>query len=208
MRKEIDLLLATTNPGKRQEIERYFADLPVTLHSLEKDYPDIESAPETTGTVEGNAIQKAKYYATHSGMLTLAEDTGLFIEALDGWPGVDAALIANTPEERNSLLLEKLSGKSGKDRSAYFQSTIVCYDPKQDHMLCSSGILSGTIGREPQYLLGKGFGYDPLFVVDKAGKTLAEMNPIEKNAISHRGRALSKLASWLDNDPVEHRGVK
>lgn len=199
MNRSVNILLATTNEGKRKEIERYFADLPVTIHSLESALPDHPPAPETTGTVEGNALQKAKYYASASGMLTLADDTGLFIDALDGWPGVDAALIADTPESRNKLILEKLSEKSMEERSAYFQSTIICYDPREEQMICATGILSGVIGYEPKTQSERGFGYDPIFIVKEENKTLAEMTIEHKNTISHRGKALQKMKHMLHN---------
>jgi len=199
MSTSVDIFLATTNEGKRKEIERYFADLPITLHSLQSILPEVADAPETTGTVEGNAIQKAKYYATKANMLTLADDTGLFVEALDGWPGIDAALIADTPEKRNQLLLEKLKDVSEEHRKAFFQSTIVCYDPKKQQILCATGVLHGQIGLEPKSLPERGFGYDPLFIVDKENRTLAELTVDHKNAISHRGRALQKMKHLLHN---------
>ncbi len=198
MRSSRKLLLATTNPGKVKEIRRHFADLPFELVSLKEALPETPEADETTGTVEGNAIQKAKYYAHKSGMLTLADDTGLFIHGLDNWPGVDAALVGDGDGDKVTITLEKMKDITD-DRSAHFLSTVVLYDPTREQVLCSNGVLEGEIPTEPMAEGDKGFGYDPIFFVPGEGKSLAQMELDHKNTVSHRGIALMKMKHMLHN---------
>lgn len=160
-----------------------FRDLPEKIEVIE-DAPDLE----------GNAIKKAKEFFDHVGDPCFADDTGLEVNALNGRPGVRSARYAG--EESNSeanmaLLLKELEGY--EDRSARFRTVIAYYDGHE--LRTFEGILKGHIGHEKRG--DGGFGYDPLFIPENDTRTLAEMEASEKNAISHRGRAVRKFADFL-----------
>ena len=182
------LLIATSNEGKFKEMKEFFKTQHFDIVSL-KDVGISETPEEPFDTVEFNAFTKAKFYGEKSGFLTLADDGGLFIEALGGWPGVQAARIADTEEARRQLVLEKLDGQS--NRKAVMKGAWVVYDPTEQTFFTSTGSVDLEITEAPR---GEGgFGYDPLFFYPPKQKTFAEMSTQEKNDISHRGRGLIKL---------------
>lgn len=193
------LLVATTNLHKLDEYRAIFADLPFQLVSLNDVQLDLD-VEETGTTFEENAKLKALAYANASGLLTLADDSGLEIDALNGEPGVYSARFAgvNTPyPERFRLIFARMRGLSLEQRTARFRCVIALAEP--DGPSCFAyGTIEGFITETPR---GEhGFGYDPIFLVPKLGKTTAELSPEQKNQISHRARAAEEarqlLAHW------------
>ena len=137
------------------------------------------------------ALEKAAYYAKMSGCLTLAEDSGLFIDSLHGWPGAKSARIGDASAARIELVLRALDGRIGDERRASFRSAVAVSDPVEQTSCVSTGV-------SPGYILEKrandkyGFDYDPIFFSTEAGKSFAELTIPEKNAVSQRGKALIK----------------
>ena len=153
-----------------------------------------EDIPEDKQTLEGNALQKARFLYDRTGESCFADDTGLEVDALNGAPGVYSARYAG--EAKNSLdnmalLLKNMSGI--QNRKARFRTVIALILDGKEYLF--EGIVNGTITEEPRGTAG--FGYDPLFVPDGYSTTFAEMDSEAKNAISHRGRAVEKLAAFL-----------
>lgn len=153
-----------------------------------------EDIPEDQQTLEGNALQKARFLYDRTGESCFADDTGLEVDALNGAPGVYSARYAG--EAKNSLdnmalLLKNMSGK--QNRKARFRTVIALILDGKEYLF--EGVVKGTIAEEPRGTAG--FGYDPLFVPDGYSTTFAEMDSEAKNAISHRGRAVEKLAAFL-----------
>ncbi len=189
----LDLVLATRNPGKLAEIRALLKGLPVRLHALQ----DIEGAPEVeedAPTLDGNARKKAEMIQHHTGRPALADDTGLEVDALGGAPGVRTARFAGEGADdaaNRRHLLEKLEGET--DRHAQFRTVVAFADGHQTWTV--EGVCRGRIIHEER---GEGgFGYDAVFVPDGKERTFAELRPSEKNAISHRSRALQEFASRL-----------
>lgn len=191
-----DFVLATRNPGKVVEI-RGITGIPF----LGLDgFPHAPLVDEDQGTIEGNALKKAREVAMALGLPAVSDDTGLFVDALDGQPGADAAIYAGVGcsyADNNAKLLAQLAGKSL--RRAVFRCCAACVAPDGRQWL-AFGELDGEILSEPR---GKGgFGYDPVFYVPSSGKTLAELTPAEKNTLSHRGQAFRRLAEILRREAL------
>lgn len=184
------LLVGTGNPGKVREFRELLDGLPVELVTPADIGLDME-VEETGDTLEENALIKAQAYANAGGILTLADDSGLFVDALDGAPGVISARYgapdAKTDEDRVQLLLRNLADVPDGERDAAFRCVIVIAEPNVDTVRIAKGELRGIIGQSPRGT--NGFGYDPIFVVPEYGKTVAELDSETKNALSHRGRA-------------------
>ena len=192
----MELVLATGNRDKQKEIVAFLSDLPIMIRSL-SEFEPVPEIIEDGETCEANAVKKAVIIAKHTGRLTLADDTGLEVEALGGVPGVYAARYAGenaTYNDNCQKLLNELQGVSLDNRNAMFVTVMAIAEP--------SGLVDVVEGR----LEGKisetvsgtdGFGYDPVFIVPELGKTLAEIKLEEKNQISHRGRALVKAKDLL-----------
>lgn len=182
------LLLATTNPGKLREYREIFAELPLRLTTLAEQGIDLE-VEETGATFEENALIKARAYAQARGLLTLADDSGLEIDALGGEPGVRSARWP-TPDtsypERFKLIFARLAGLPPEERTARFRCAIALARPDGWHEIVE-GVVEGIIADAPRG--ENGFGYDPIFFVPALGHTTAELSPEEKHRISHRGRA-------------------
>lgn len=192
-----ELLIATHNAGKAREFEAIFADLGLTLRTLD-DLGITEDIEETGTTFEENARLKAEGYAKMSGLPTLADDSGLEVAALNGEPGVYSARYGGVKGEAQlRYLLSKLEGVSFHNRLARFVCTIALALPGYETEFVH-GTLPGVIEFEPRG--SNGFGYDPLFLIIDSNKTLAEMLPEEKNKISHRAQAAKAarevLARW------------
>ena len=153
-----------------------------------------EDIPEDQQTLEGNALQKARFLYDRTGESCFADDTGLEVDALNGAPGVYSARYAGeakTSLDNMALLLKNMSGI--QNRKARFRTVIALILDGKEYLF--EGIVNGTIAEEPRGTAG--FGYDPLFVPDGYSTTFAEMDSEAKNAISHRGRAVEKLAAFL-----------
>ena len=191
------LLVATGNEGKRREIERALAGLGVQVRSL-RDLPGYAAPAETGETYVHNALLKAQAALAASGLPVLADDSGLEVDALDGAPGVHSTRFGGpglTDEQRNTLLLQRLAGVPRQRRTARFRAVLVLLAPGAAPELFE-GTVDGWIGFEPRG--SGGFGYDPIFYLRDADgrlldRTMAELTPNEKNAVSHRGRALALL---------------
>ncbi|MEM7344151.1 MAG: RdgB/HAM1 family non-canonical purine NTP pyrophosphatase [Chloroflexota bacterium] len=192
------LLIATNNLHKVEEYQEIFADLPVQLTSLAAE--GITLDPEETGdTFVANALLKAEAFAEVSGLLTLADDSGLEVDALNGEPGVYSARYGNTPKHdhvaRYQLLLEKLKGVPDAERTGRFRC-VIALAINQTVIGTVDGRIEGVITREPKG--SSGFGYDPVFFVPDLNRTLAELSSAEKHQISHRGRAAQAAVSLIE----------
>jgi len=190
------LLLATQNRGKAREYRHLLAGIPYKIFT--PDEAGIAAGVEETGaTFEENAVLKATTLAAVSGLLTLADDSGLEVDALGGAPGVNSARFAGpgaSDAERISLLLKKLKAVPEGARAARFRCVIAIAAPDGRVELCS-GESRGLITRETRGT--HGFGYDPVFYVPELGRTMAELLPREKNKISHRARAAARARELL-----------
>jgi len=188
-------VLATANPHKAEEMQAVLGQLGITVLPRPSDVPDVE---ETEETLEGNALLKARALVEATGSPAVADDTGLFVDALDGRPGVYSARYAGenaTYEENVVKLLGELSGIEPARRTARFRSVIVVAYPGGD-WFSVEGVLEGSITESP--IGTNGFGYDPVFAPSHAaGRTLAQLTADEKNEVSHRGNALRALAEEL-----------
>lgn len=187
------IFLATTNKNKILEIEKILKDIDIELVSI-NDNIKIPEVIEDGKTFEENSLKKAREIAKYTGMITIADDSGLCVEALNGAPGVYSARYSGenaTYKSNNEKLLKDLSGE--KNRNAKFVTVITLCKPSGESY-SFRGELKGIILEE---LRGKdGFGYDPLFYLQEYGKTLAEM-PEEKNRISHRAKAIRELKAGI-----------
>jgi XTP/dITP diphosphohydrolase len=191
------LLLATRNPGKVREIASFFAELGWEVEPVPADAPEVV---EDGTTFAANAIKKAEEMAALYHCPTLADDSGLEVDALDGRPGVYSARFAGedaTDERNNAKLLQELTGVVEDERAGRFLSAIALARPGQE-TLVSFGTLEGRILTEPRGT--GGFGYDPLFYLPAHGQTLAEITLAEKNAISHRAKALRAMVDMLKSE--------
>lgn len=190
------LLVATHNQGKVKEFAEMLADLNLSWLSLD-DVGVTMDVEETEDTFRGNAMLKATAYAKATGLLTLADDSGLEVDALDGAPGVYTARYGGpglTAVQRYQYLLQNLTAVSPQQRSARFRCVILLMGPDGHLLAESEGVCEGQIARAPH---GEGgFGYDPVFYLPEYGKTMAELGAI-KHKISHRGRALQALEPKL-----------
>jgi XTP/dITP diphosphohydrolase len=182
------LLLATNNPGKADEYRALLAGLDFSLVTLHESGITMVVA-ETGQTMEENARLKATIYAAESGMLALADDSGLEVDALGGEPGHRSARYAGedaSDADRVKYLLSRLAGVPSESRSARFRCVIAVSTPAGVTSI-SVGVCEGTIALEARG--SHGFGYDPIFFLPGLGKTMAELTPEEKDRISHRAQA-------------------
>ncbi len=187
----MDLVLATGNRDKQREMKVFLRDLALTIRTLD-EFPAAPAVIEDGETCRSNAVKKAREIARFTGMLTLADDTGLEVDALGGRPGVYAARYAGphaTYEDNCRKLLDELTGVPVDQRGARFL-TVVAIADSDAAVEFVEGTLQGRIADHGSGL--HGFGYDPVFVVPELGKTLAELTLDQKNQISHRGQALAK----------------
>jgi XTP/dITP diphosphohydrolase len=194
------LLVATTNIGKLREIRSLLADVPVELVTL-RELQTIDEPEESGLTFEDNARLKALYYSAQSGMTTVAEDSGLVIDGLDGEPGVRSARFLRpdaTYPERFAEIYRRLAGPPAKNRAARFVCALAVADGGRI-VFEARGTVEGTIAREPKGTAG--FGYDPIFYYPPYGSTLAEVAEHAKLAVAHRGQAFRQLTSWLASLP-------
>ena len=192
------LLVATTNPGKLHEIAGILHGLPIELLTL-RDVPALEEPEETGTTFADNARLKALYYARRTGLLTVADDSGLEIDALDNAPGVHSARWHGTDYAVKFAKIRELLAVRGRDGSAarfvcaiaVARGDLVVYE--------ATGTVHGVLAPEPRGI--NGFGYDPIFVYPPLNRTLAELDPVEKSGVSHRGQAFHRLRDHLLSHP-------
>ncbi|MBW6510747.1 MAG: XTP/dITP diphosphatase [Desulfuromonadaceae bacterium] len=191
------LVVATRNQGKLKEIYSLLAPFGIEVVGLDR-FPQIGEIEETGATFEDNARLKAETVARLTGLLTLADDSGLTVAALDGRPGVHSARYAGPAADdaaNNAKLLAELAAVPVEQRSAAFVCCMALFDPDDNSCRIFSGLVSGRIQNDARG--DGGFGYDPLFFVPAYGKTMAELSLATKNRISHRGAALRQVISFL-----------
>lgn len=197
-----EILLATGNAGKAREMKEILSGVGdeicrrVRWRHLQ-EFTGWPEAIEDGQTFLENAQSKALYYARLSGLWTIADDSGLEVDALGGEPGVRSARYAGEPKSdqaNNALLVERLAGVPDDQRTARFRCAVALADGRQV-LASAEGTVEGRIIDHPRG--ANGFGYDPHFLVVSAGMTAAEMPPEQKHAVSHRGQALRKLAVQL-----------
>ena len=188
------LLVATTNRGKLAEIRGILDGLPMTLATLD-DHPRIEAPEETGATFAANARLKARYYAAAAGDLTVAEDSGLEIDALDGAPGVRSARFNGESWADKFAAIQRMLARRGTDASAARFVCAVALANAGGVLWEAAGVVEGRVRLPPRG--DRGFGYDPIFHYPPWGRTLAEATPEEKAAVSHRGRAFRQLRRHL-----------
>ena len=191
------LLIATSNEGKRAEIQQLLSDLPVALFDL-RNFPAIKPIAETGTTFVENASLKAIGYAAQTGMLTLADDSGLEVDALGGAPGVRSARYTGesaSDAERIEALLAALAFVDESQRSARFVSAVVIANSNREILNVSVGECAGRIPLTPRG--DGGFGYDPVFIPNGGDLTFAELESEIKNQISHRALSLAATRAYL-----------
>jgi XTP/dITP diphosphohydrolase len=201
------ILVATTNPGKLAEISAML-DLDVEWVGLTA-FPDIIEIKEDGQTFAENARKKAAGYAKQTGLWTIADDSGLVVDALGGQPGVKSARFSGAKEKNRTLLdhkniakvLKMIEGTPKEKRTARFVCCL-CLASAEKILVETEGKLEGVIAEKE--MGANGFGYDPIFFVPKLNKTVAQLTREEKNAISHRGQAIRKLKPLLEELLKEH----
>ena len=183
-------IMATHNRHKVTELQRILAPLGIEVTTA--DLPEVE---ETGPTFEENAQLKARSACRATGLPSVADDSGIVVDALGGAPGVYSARYAGpdaTDADRNRKLLDEMRGVPDEERTARFVSAVCCAFPDGEEITVT-GVCEGRVAYLPRG--NDGFGYDPIFLVGK--KTYAELTPSEKDAVSHRGKALRLLAARL-----------
>jgi XTP/dITP diphosphohydrolase len=185
------IMMATTNQGKVAELKRILGEAEVELLSLERG-AETESI-ETGSTFAENALLKARFYHACSGLITIADDSGLEVDALGGAPGLYSARYGATDAERIARLIYDLKNVPVEGRTARFVCAAAIVWEGGERVF--SDEVRGRITYEPRG--ENGFGYDPIFYFEPAGKTFAEITREEKSRVSHRGRAFARLAAWL-----------
>ncbi len=187
------LLVATTNPGKMAEYHALLTGLAVEMVGLRDLAIDLE-VEENGSTFEENARLKARVYADASGLITLADDSGLCVDALGGAPGIHSARYAPDAAARIERLLDKMRHVPDDRRTARFVCVIALAEPGGG-VFTFEGVCEGRIARQTRG--DNGFGYDPIFHIPEYSRTMAELPIPVKNQISHRARAAAKLQAWL-----------
>lgn len=196
-----ELVVATRNRGKLKEISAYLDGIVPQIRCA-TDYPAFPETVEDGSTFADNALKKAREASKYSGLPALADDSGLVVRALDGQPGVYSARYAGesaTDDTNNLKLLREMQSVPIDQRQASFVCVMALVTPEGDEQLFE-GHIDGTILLEKRG--NDGFGYDPLFLVERFDRTMAELNLEEKNGISHRGQALAQLQAYL----IQRRG--
>ena len=191
------IVLATHNRDKCAEMAAILSDYPIDLLTLE-DFPEIGEIIEDSDTLEENAVIKARIVYNQTRLSSLADDTGLEVDALNGEPGIYSARYAGENcnySDNVTKLLKNMEKIPAEKRTARFQTVIAFVGDKME--LVSEGIVEGKITTEPKGV--GGFGYDPVFYVPIKGKTFSEMNMTEKNQISHRGKAIQEMLKLLQS---------
>ena len=196
-----ELVLATRNRHKVEELLALLGDLGITIHTLD-EFPDAPDVVEDGDTCEANAVKKARAIAEFTGLPAVADDTGLEVDALGGRPGAYAARYAGedaTYEDNCRKLLRELMGVPCEQRTARFL-TVAAIALPSDGIRVAQGTLEGVIAEEASGTLG--FGYDPVFLIPELGKTLAQLSADHKNTISHRAKAFAKVREILSMQMV------
>lgn len=192
-----DILIATTNPGKLREIRALLDGAPVRVLTLD-DFPPIDEPEETGRTFAENAVLKARAYARATGAATVAEDSGLEIDALGGEPGIHSARYPGaTYPDKFAHLYARLAGMP-KPWTARFVCALAMVDPAGAILFETRATVEGEVAGTPRGTFG--FGYDPMFFYPPYGKTLGEVDGSEKLAVAHRGKAFRAFRAWLERE--------
>jgi XTP/dITP diphosphohydrolase len=187
------LLIATTNAGKAREIGRLLAGLPVTLKTL-ADVPPLDEPDESGQTFAENAVIKARAYADWTGLPTVAEDSGLVIDALGGQPGVQSARYRGTTYPEKFVNLYRELAPYGRPWTARYVCSLAVVD-RERTLFATEATVEGEIAPVPRGT--HGFGYDPIFYFPAYGRTFGDTEDADKLAVAHRGKAFRALAAWL-----------
>lgn len=193
------LVIATKNRGKARELGDLLKGLDIEVLSL-SDFPSAVLPPEDGKTFRENALKKARAVFEATGLPSLADDSGLVVDALYGRPGIFSARYAGegaSDEDNYRKLLGELEGVATEKRSARFVCALAYKDKGREEVF--EGELKGRIAASPRGV--NGFGYDPVFEIERLNKSAAELSPAEKNAISHRAEALKRFKAWLAMGP-------
>ncbi|OGQ06105.1 MAG: non-canonical purine NTP pyrophosphatase, RdgB/HAM1 family [Deltaproteobacteria bacterium RBG_19FT_COMBO_46_12] len=196
MRKKLELIVATRNRGKIREIREALKGLGIRIYAL-SDFDGVAEIKEDGKSFTENALKKAWFYSKVFGKLTLADDSGLEVECLKGMPGIYSARYAGeraSNRENNYKLLKEMEGIPLSKRGARFKCVMALVSPDGKEAM-TEGSCKGKIGMRERGR--RGFGYDPLFILPKYGKTMAQLPLKEKNRISHRGKALRRLRKTI-----------
>ena len=199
----LKIVVATANAHKLKEIREILRDLPVEILSL-ADFPEIPPIEETGSTFHENALIKARTVYQMTGLLTLADDSGLEVDALNGAPGVYSARYSGREHDyaaNNRKLMEEIRRIPPEERGAQFRCVVAIVGTKGEHIV--EGVVRGHI--IPELRGSGGFGYDPLFVPEGYQQTYAELGETVKNQISHRARAFRKAREFLLQEYLRHR---
>lgn len=198
------IVLASNNPGKVREFSQLLADARIRV--IPQGELGVSEVAETGLTFVENAILKARNAAAHSGLAALADDSGIEVDALQGGPGIYSARYAGggaTDADNLTKLLIELDAVADDERTARYQCVLVYLRHPQDPTpLICQGTWEGLILRAPRG--AQGFGYDPIFLVPTHGCSAAELDPVEKNRLSHRGQALRRLHDLLDGGSMSN----
>ncbi len=193
------LLIATQNPGKVREYQHLLAELPIEILGLQDLGLADMDVDENGESFEANALIKAQAYAEAAGVMVLADDSGLVVDALDGRPGIYSARYGGPGLDnagRRALLLQEMASVPAAERTAHFMCAIAVIDPQNGQVITTEGRCEGTITTAERDL-GKGFGYDALFQPQGYAQTFGEMPDEQKDQLSHRGLAVQALLPRL-----------
>jgi XTP/dITP diphosphohydrolase len=191
------ILIATNNKGKFVEIESLLKT--IGIEAIPSFQFNLSEPEETEETFEKNSLLKAKYYAKKTGLISLADDSGLCVEAMNGAPGVHSARFAlNEKGEKDfPSAFKKIEKETGGNSRAFFICNLSLFDPETNFEISFEGRIDGNLTFPARG--NKGFGYDPIFIKDGMKQTMGEISPEEKEKISHRAKAFEKLTEWLKN---------
>ena len=193
----MNLLVATTNRHKLREIQAILAGLPITIETLDQ-HPGVDEPDETGHTFAENARAKAVYYSDLTGTISVAEDSGLEIDALDGAPGVlSSRFNGDSYQEKFDAIYEQLRARGATGSTARFICALAVADG-QRILFETRGTIEGRISDTPSGT--SGFGYDPIFFYSPFGRTLADVSAEAKAAVSHRGKAFRTLRTFLETE--------
>ena len=200
----MNVVIATANAGKAREFREMLGDSRFAWSDL-ASHRDVPGVEETGHTFRANACLKASHYAKALSSWALADDSGLAVDALEGKPGVHSARWAQLNNagkgdaDNNALLLKQMDSVPDDRRGARFVCVLALADPQGNIVLTAQDSVEGVLLRAPRG--SHGFGYDPLFFFPQLGKTTAELDPDQKHAISHRGKALRRLRELMKRSP-------
>lgn len=186
------ILIASGNAGKVSEISALLS--PLDIKPIPASQFHLTEPEETGKTFAENSLIKAKFYGEKTGIVALADDSGLCVDAMDGAPGIHSARFANGnfPEA-----FKKIAKQIGENSRAHFICNLTIFDPQKNFSISFEGRVDGKLIFPPRDT--KGFGYDPIFIKDGMNKTFGEIDPAVKDQISHRGEAFKKLINWLSS---------